>query len=172
MTLCDFAGGLFPGAPLGKRLAEKTAPTGGRGAARPPCLGGPSPISACSTARDLWVPSLNRLCCSEWALASSWAAALGGRLAQARWVQTRWGFETPLPPPNCIGYHTPVLQPALSSSATTVPARDGERAPESGLRLRPLPVPLPLWLLTHHLPGRRCVVPHCVRARPGGCLAL
>ena len=34
------------------------------------------------------------------------------------------------------------------------------------------PLPLPLWLLTHHLAGRRCVVPHCVRARPGGCLAL
>ena len=34
------------------------------------------------------------------------------------------------------------------------------------------PLPLPLWLLNHHLAGRRCVVPRCVRARPGGCLAL
>ena len=27
-------------------------------------------------------------------------------------------------------------------------------------------------LVAHHLAGRRCVVPRCVRARPGGCLAL
>ena len=27
-------------------------------------------------------------------------------------------------------------------------------------------------LVAHRLAGRRCVVPRCVRARPGGCLAL
>ena len=47
MTLSDFAARLFPGAPLGQRLPEKTSGPGGRGTARPPCLGGPAPISAC-----------------------------------------------------------------------------------------------------------------------------
>ena len=30
----------------------------------------------------------------------------------------------------------------------------------------------PFGCLPTTWPGRRCVVPHCVRARPGGCLAL
>ena len=42
MTLSDFMVRCRTGAPLGQRLPEKTSGPGGRGTARPPCLGGPS----------------------------------------------------------------------------------------------------------------------------------
>ena len=57
----------------------------------------------------------------------------------------------------------------VSVSVTTRGNHPGHPTVVLPLPLRPTAV---TPLVAHRLAGRRCVVPRCVRARPGGCLAL